>query len=192
MFGDATIDAVSLRAVAREAGLGTRAVTYHFASKRELVAAIVHRRSRSFAKATADGLAVLAEQERTPSVRDVVEAILNPFVTLLRDDPRGALCWIKVFTQLALTEDQLWTDELGTDPNIADLFVSAAARALPELGDEKVQRRAGIAMYSMITILASADRTAYGKPLTAAGLDPDWLEQLIIFTTAGMEGRLDG
>jgi AcrR family transcriptional regulator len=188
MFGDATIDAVSLRAVAREAGLDNRAVTYHFATKRDLVAAIVHRRSRPFAVATAGGLAALAEQTEAPSVRDVVEAVLRPFVVLLRDDPPGALRWIKVFTQLALTEDELFVAELGTEPGIAALFVSAAARALPELGDENVQRRAGIAMYSMITSLAGADRAAYGRPLTETGLDPDWLEELIVFTTAGLRG----
>lgn len=191
MFGDATIDAVSLRAVAREAGCGTRAVTYHFASKRDLVAAIIHRRSPAFAAHTADGLAALAARERTPSVRDVVEAILNPFVTLLRNDPPAASRWIKVFTQLALTEDKLWSDELGTDPSITELFLAAAARALPELSDEKVQRRAAIAMYSMITMLASVDRSAYGQPLTDTGLDPDWLEQLTVFTTAGLLGNTE-
>lgn len=189
MFGESTIDAVSLRAVAREAGLGARAVTYHFDSKRDLVAAVIGRRSGPFARATADGLAALAEQDRTPSVRDVVEAILNPVTSLLGEDPRGGLCWMKVFTQLALTEDQLWTNELGADPSIAELFLAAATRAMPELGEEKAQRRAGIAMYSMITILASADRAAYGKPLTENGLDPEWVEQLIVFTAAGMRGE---
>jgi len=70
-------------------------------------------------------------------------------------------------------------------------FVTAAGRALPEIGDEKVQRRAGIAMYSMITMLANTDRTAYGQPLGPDGLDPDWVEQLVIFTTAGLQGRID-
>lgn len=191
MFGDATIDAVSLRAVAREAGLGTRAVTYHFASKRDLVAAVVHRRSGPFARATEAGLTALVNQQDPPSVRDVVESILIPFVTMLGEDPRGALRWIKVFTQLVLTEDELFFDQLGTNPSITELFVSATARALPEISDEKVQRRAGIAMYSMITSLAGADRLAYGQALGEAGLDPDWVEQLVVFTTAGLQGRIE-
>lgn len=62
MFGDATIGAVSLRAVAREAGLGTRAVTYHFRSKRDLVAAIIDRRAPAFTLQTVTGLAALGEQ----------------------------------------------------------------------------------------------------------------------------------
>lgn len=189
MFGDATIGAVSLRAVAREAGLGTRAVTYHFPSKRDLVAAIIDRRAPAFTLQTVTGLAALGEQETAPSVRDVVEAILNPFIALLRHDPYGASRWIKVFTQLALTEDQLWSDLLGSDPSITDLFLRAASRAIPDLSDTMVQRRAGIAMYSTITMLASVDRSAYGQPLSDTGLEPDWVEQLVIFTTAGLLGR---
>jgi len=177
--------------VARQAGLGTRAVTYHFPSKRDLVAAVMRRRAPALGQPMAERLAALTRSETAPSVRDVVEAILVPFVNLLREDPRGVLRWIKVFAQLALTKDQIWADELGTDPSIADLFVTAAGRALPEIGDEKVQRRAGIAMYSMITMLANTDRTAYGQPLGADGLDPDWVEQLVIFTTAGLQGRID-
>lgn len=190
MFGDATIDAVSLRAVAREAGVGTRAVTYHFPSKRDLVAAVLRRRSPALAQATADGLSALAGREMAPSVRDVVEAILAPMVSMLREDPRR-LRWMKVFSQLALTEDQIWADDLGGDPSITELFLAAAGRALPEISDEKVQRRAGIAMYSMLTVLASTDLTAYGQPLGPDGLDPDWVEQLVIFTTAGLQGRID-
>jgi AcrR family transcriptional regulator len=190
MFGDATIDAVSMRAVARAAGLGTRAVTYHFPSKRDLVAAVLKRRLPVVAQATTEGLADLAQRKAAPSVRDIVEAILSPYVEMLREDPRGVLRWIKVFNQLALTEDRIWTDEFGADPSFPDLFLAAAARALPDIGDLKVQRRAAIAMYSMITMLACADRAAYGHPLGPKGLDPDWVEQLVVYTTAGLQGRI--
>jgi AcrR family transcriptional regulator len=191
LFGDATIDAVSMRSVAREAGLGTRAVTYHFPSKPDLVAAVLHRRLPAVAEATIEGLAALAKRRAAPSVRDVVETILTPYVTMLHREPRGVLRWIKVFNQLALTEDRIWTDELGVDPSFPDLFLSACGRALPDISDEKVQRRAAIAMYSMITMLASVDRAAYGHPLGPDGLDPEWVEQLVVFTAAGLQGHID-
>ena len=191
MFGDATIDAVSMRAVAREAGLGTRAVTYHFPSKHDLVTAVWQRRVPVAAKATIDGLLALIHRRAAPTLREVVEAILSPYVNMLQEDPRGVLRWIKVFHQLALTEDRMWTEEFGVDPSFPDLFLTAAARALPDIGDPKVQRRAAIAMYSMISMLASADRAAYGHPLGPGGLDPEWVEQLVIFTTAGLQGRMD-
>lgn len=59
-----------------------------------------------------------ADQRRAgPSVRDVVEAILTPYVNMPREEPRAVLRWIKVFNQLALTEDRIWTDEFGVDPS---------------------------------------------------------------------------
>lgn len=191
LFGDATIDAVSMRAVAREAGLGTRAVTYHFPSKSDLVEAVLKRRLPVVAAATSEGLAALIERKPAPSVRDLVETILTPYVDLLAKEPRPVLRWIKVFNQLALTEDQVWTDEFGIAPSFPELFLAAASRALPDISDENVQRRAAIAMYSMISMLASADRAAYGHPLGPRGLDPDWVEQVVIFTTAGLQGRID-
>lgn len=192
MFGEASIDAVSLRAVAREAGLGTRAVTYHFASKRDLVEAVIMRRMPALVQTGYDTLSAMVRRETVPSVREVVEAILMPFVTMFREDPYDGLRWMKVYTQLALTEDQIWADVLDTDPSITELLIAAACRALPEFSQGKVQRRGGIAMYSMITMLASSDLTAYGQPLGPDGLDPDWVEQLVIFTSAGLRGRIDG
>jgi len=59
------------------------------------------------------------------------------------------------------------------------------------MSDDKVQRRAGIAMYAMITVLANTDRTAYGQPLGPDGLDPEWVEQLVVFTTAGLQGQVN-
>ena len=191
LFGDATIDAVSMRAVAREAGLGTRAVTYHFPSKSDLVEAVLKRRLPVVAQATSEGLATLVERKAAPSVRDLVETILTPYVDMLRKEPRPVLRWIKVFNQLALAEDQVWTDEFGVDPSFPELFLAAAARALPDISDVNVQRRAALAMYSMISMLASADRAAYGHPLGTRGLDPEWVEQVVIFTTAGLQGRID-
>jgi AcrR family transcriptional regulator len=190
MFGDAAIDAVSLRAVAREAGLGNRAVPYHFPTKADLVTAVLRRRSAPLARTFTDSLSQLVRRETAPTVRDIVEAILMPFVELFREDPRGMLRWTKVYSQLALTEDQIWASDLGTDPSITDLFLGAAGRALPDINDEKFLRRVGIAMYSMISILAGTDLPAYGQPLGPDGLDPDWVEQLVIFITAGLQGHV--
>ena len=69
---------------------------------------------------------------------NVVEAIRAPYVNMLREEPRAVLRWIKVFNQLALTEDRIWADEFGADPSFLDLFLSATARALPDISDEKV------------------------------------------------------
>lgn len=188
MFGDLTVDAVSLRAVAREAGVTARSVTYHFPTKRDLVAAVIRRRSAGVAVAVAAGLELLGAAGEPVRTRAVVEAVLQPFVDVLREHPRDGVRWLKTFTRLALAEDQIWLEELGADPGMTELFVRTAGVAIPGLDTECVRQRVGIAMFSMITALAGSDLAAYGRPLGPDGLDPQWVEQLVAFTSAGLEG----
>jgi hypothetical protein len=88
-------------------------------------------------------------------IRSVVEAILGPFVDILDGDPEGGLRWMKIFSQLALAEDQLRADELGTDLSVTELFLAAASRAIPDIDEPDAQRRAAIAMYSMVMVLVA-------------------------------------
>ncbi|OBG88790.1 hypothetical protein A5699_16040 [Mycobacterium sp. E802] len=188
MFAEMSIGAVSLRGVAREAGVANRAVAYHFTSKRDLVAAVAHRRSREIFPDTAERLHVLAK-ETDITVRDVVEALVAPHVRLLELDPVGGLRWLKVMTQLALDDDPIWIQEMAMEPSLAELFVVAARRAVPDLKTAKVRQRTTLAIFSMISALAGSDLAAYGRPLTGEGLDPQWLDQLIEFTCGGLRGN---
>lgn len=191
MFGESSIGAVSLRSVARTAGVANRSVMYHFPAKRDLVSAVVHRRSADITPAIAGNLAALVETPGQVGVRDVVEALLRPHVALLAREPVHGLSWLKVMTQLALDDDPIWRNALDGDPALPELFVAAAGRAIPDLHTTKVQQRAALAMYSMIAALASADLAAYRSPLGPDGLDPGWLEQLVEFTCGGLRGSGD-
>jgi AcrR family transcriptional regulator len=191
MFAQASIDSVSMRAVARETGVAPRAVVHHFPTKGDLIAAVVQRRSRPIAEATSHRLRVLVDTANQVHVREVVEAVVMPYVEMLDAEPVSGLHWMRLFSQLALNDHEIWLDELGTDPSLTDLFVAAASRAIPGLQTYDVRLRAGIAMFSMTAALASADRPAYGRPLSPDGLDRRWLNQLIEFTSGGMRGITD-
>ncbi|WP_205473262.1 TetR/AcrR family transcriptional regulator [Nocardioides sp. SYSU D00038] len=188
LFGDTSPEGVSLRAIAREAGVAPAALTYWYPAKHDLVAAVVQRRSRPVAVRMRELLDVLVAADRvTP--RQVVAAVLQPLVDVLDADPVGGLSWMKLFARLGLDEDPLWVAELGDDQELSAAFLTAATRALPTF-DDALARRTGIAMYSMLTALASVDHAAYGRPLGPTGLDPAWAEQLAVFTTAGMVGAV--
>lgn len=191
MFGESTIGAVSLRSVARAAGVANRSVMYHFPTKRDLIAAVAHRRSSDITPAIAGHLSALVSAPGDIGVRDVVESLLRPHVALLEHDPVHGLSWLKVMTQLALVDDPIWRESLDGDPGLPELFVAAAGRAIPGLDTVAVQQRAALAMYSMIAALAGADLAAYRRPLGPGGLDPEWLEQLIEFTCGGLRGSGD-
>ncbi|MGV0811065.1 helix-turn-helix domain-containing protein [Mycolicibacterium boenickei] len=188
MFAETSIGAVASRAVAREAGVAGRAVAYHFPAKRDLVVAVAMRRAPTVFDAAVQELVRVGESRAEIGVRDVVEALVAPYVRLLDDDPVGGLSWIKVMNQLALDEDQIWLDQLAGTPSLPELFFAAAGRAVPDIQSGEGRQRSTIAIFSMIGALASSDLSLYGCPLGSEGLDRGWLDQLIQFTSGGLRG----
>jgi AcrR family transcriptional regulator len=184
LFGTAGVDVVSLRSVARAAGVAPAALTHHFPSKRALVEAVVLRRGRPVGDAVRERLGGLQGRDDL-ATRDLVEAVLLPFVDELDREPVRAVRWLKILVNLALNEDEIVTRELVGDVDVTALFLNAA-QAIPALRGTAAER-AGIAMFSMLTALAGADLGGYGKPIGPDGLDPAYVEQLALFTSGGLE-----
>jgi AcrR family transcriptional regulator len=184
-FGTAGVEVVSLRGVAREAGVAPAALTHHFPSKRALVEAVVLRRARPVGDGVRARLAAL-QGRGDVTARDLVDAVLVPFVEELDREPVGAVRWLKILVTLALNEDEIVMNELVNEVDVTALFVGAAA-STPGLRDSVVGQRAGIAMFSMLTALAGADLGGYGRPIGPDGLDPAYVEQLAAFTSGGLE-----
>ncbi|BBX28044.1 TetR/AcrR family transcriptional regulator [Mycolicibacterium alvei] len=189
MFAEASIGAVASRAVAREAGVASRAVAYHFPAKRDLVSEVVRRRAPMVFQAAVQELVRVAESGNEIGVCDVVEALVSPYVKLLDEDPVGGLRWLKVMNQLALEEGQIWLDQLAGTPSLPELFFAAAGRAVPDIQTREGQQRSTIAILGMIGALASSDLALYGRPLGPGGLDRGWVHQLVRFTGSGLCGK---
>jgi AcrR family transcriptional regulator len=185
LFGTAGVEVVSLRAVARAAGVAPSALTHHFPSKRALVEAVVLRRARPVGDDVRRRLGELRDRQDL-TARDLVEAVLIPFVDELNREPVRAVRWLKILVTLALNEDEIVSKELVNDVDVVELFLGAA-QAVPGLGDTVVGQRAGIAMFSMLTALAGADLGGYGRPIGPNGLDPAYVEELAVFTSGGLE-----
>lgn len=193
LYGEKSIDGVSLRSITREAGVGSAAVFYHFESKEQLTRAVVERRATRYN----DGIrerctAIIAAPE--PTVRDLVDAILVPLTEMINDDPAGALAWLKTYSWLAQVQDPVYLDLVRAEPRVDRLFLRAMERVL---GDGEplpaaVQRRGGIALFSIMQALSRADTSGFGSgALGNGGLDPEYVEQLGIFATAGLIGAVD-
>ena len=161
------------------------ALTHHFPSKRALVEAVVLRRGRPVGDDVRRRLADLQGRDDL-TARDLVDAVLVPFVDELDREPVRAVRWLKILVTLALNEDEIVMKELVEDVDVTALFLTAAA-AVPALRDEALAQRAGIAMFSMLTALAGADLGGYGRPIGPGGLDPAYAEQLALFTAGGLE-----
>jgi len=185
LFGTAGVEVVSMRAVARAAGVAPAALTHHFPSKRALVEAVVLRRGRPVGDGVRARLGELQDRDDL-TARHLVDAVLMPFVEELDREPVGAVRWLKILVTLALNEDEIVTNELVNGVDVTDLFLRASA-SVPTLRDNVFGQRAGIAMFSMLTALAGADLGGYGRPIGPGGLDPAYVEQLALFTSGGLE-----
>jgi AcrR family transcriptional regulator len=165
------------------------ALTHHFATKRALVEAVVMRRGRDLGDEVRRRLHGLQSQSEV-SCRDLVDAVLIPFVDEINRDPESGVRWLRIVITLALNGDEVIgvaiADQGAGLGDIATLFVTAAS-AVPHLDDAAVELRAPIAMFSMLTALAAADLGGYGRPIGPAGLDPEYVEQLALFTSSGLQ-----
>ncbi|MGO4258094.1 TetR/AcrR family transcriptional regulator [Marmoricola sp. RAF53] len=184
LFGTEGVDAVSLRSVARAGGVAPAALTHHFPTKRDLLDAVVKRRGEEVAEAIRARLAALQGRDDL-TTRELVEAVLMPFVEAVNADPVRAIHWLRIVITIALNGDEIVAGMVAGDGDIADLF-TAAATGVPDLPPNAVELRAPIAMFSMLTALATADLGGYGRPIGAAGIDPEFVDQLALFTSSGL------
>jgi len=190
MAGETNPDAVSLRAIAREANVAPRALSYHFATKRSLLEAVVRRRSGVISENILERLDALAGLPGEVSVRAVVEAVLVPIVELIEREPVGGVRWMRVFSTLSRDDDPTHVVEVGFDPEVARRYFELIERASGVVRDEGVRRRIGLGMLSMLEVLSRVDHPAYGHPLQGDRLDPEFVHQLLIFTSAGIAGHI--
>ncbi|MCZ4497580.1 MAG: TetR family transcriptional regulator [Marmoricola sp.] len=188
LFGTDGVDNVSMRSVAREAGVAPAALTHHFPNKRALVEAVVMRRGRALGDEVRSRLHGLQSTSEV-SCRDLVDAVLVPFVDEINSEPESGVRWLRIVITLALNGDEVIgvaiADQGAGIGDIATLFIAAASR-VPHLDEAAVELRAPIAMFSMLTALAAADLGGYGRPTGPDGLDPEYVEQLALFTSSGL------
>jgi AcrR family transcriptional regulator len=192
LFGSSSVDGVSLRAVARAAGVAPAALTHYFPDKAALVEEVLRRRADPVGEEVRQRLSALVAAQEDPRPVDLMEAVIRPFVAVLDADPVAGLAWMKLFTALGLVEEPMWLRGVGRAPSIADLYAQVLQRALPDVRGDELYRRVGLAMYSMLNALAGVDLAGYGHPISSEGLDPRFVEQLIVFTSAGLAaGHVD-
>jgi hypothetical protein len=109
-----------------------------------------------------------------------------PFVDEVNRDPVGGVRWLKIVTTIALNGDDIIAAQVAGEGDIADLFLAAAQR-VDALSQEAIELRAPIAMFSMLSVLATANLGGYGRPIGRAGLDPEFVDQLALFTSSGLQ-----
>jgi AcrR family transcriptional regulator len=189
LFAKNGIDGVSVRDITGTAGANSAAVHYHFGSKQDLIAAILHRRMESLGARREELLAALEADEK-PALRDVVVALLKPTVELSRDRRGGGHHYLGFLVAVGEnpTSMHLITDEL--DPLTAR-YLSVLERALPEVPHDAILFRFGAAKDLVNRVLRQGAVREWLKR-HASGDDQVLFDQLVDFLVGAFAAPVHG
>lgn len=139
LFAERGFRGTSVRAITDLAGANLAAVAYHFGSKAELLAVVVRRVVEPINAAQIAGLDRLLARGQDPSVAELVEAFAGPlFDEMPGGDEGGARTSRLIVTILGDPAEEMrsWTG--AAEDAVRDRYLTAFARALPELAPEEL------------------------------------------------------
>jgi AcrR family transcriptional regulator len=120
-------DGVTLRAIARRAGVDLALPNYYFGPKRDLFDAVLFRRAEILNKARLDQLdQCLVESDQAPSVEAIIRAYLEPMLTGEQVEEEG---WKKLLRPHRLCEQLAGMGRAVDDPVLRSARLPLHGRA---------------------------------------------------------------
>jgi AcrR family transcriptional regulator len=176
LFADQGIEAVSIRAVNREAGLGPASVHYHFGTKEALLDAVLHRYGDVVVERIKDRARELAEPEAAHSARELVTMLAEPYLDLVASSGDEGRAWVRLVGRLLQHDPERMLDRPS-----AQLTRTAAARAYPDAAPSDVRRAMRMCLILLVTQLAQTPR---------GGRNPLDVDLLLDFLSGGLHAAL--
>ncbi len=183
LFIERGYEGTSLRAIAASADVNLAATHYHFGSKEKLFAATIHRRVVPINDARIRTLDELADSGRPETVHNVMTAFFQPFLS-----GEMPLQLTRLFSRLygepADFSKALLEREFG---EVADRYIQALGRALPEVSEDELRWRFHFTIGAMIHLLGF--ETPVGVESGRVSME-DRIRKLKNFVVAGfLQGR---
>lgn len=152
------LDGVSIRSILAEAGANTAALHYHFGSKENLVEAILARRGREMNTIRRGMLDVLGAREQPPSTYDIVGAVVDPLLFLLRRDGEAGRSFIRFLARLQTDRTPVHLElEDRYFPDIRKRIARMLRGACPPMTKSQLSERTTMMLDAMLHSLANAD-----------------------------------
>lgn len=150
LFAEQGIDAVSVRAVNRAAGLAAAAVHYHFGSKEALVdAAITYHGTELLGDISAACDDLIAGGGR-PTPLELVETFSLPYRRLLERAPSTGRHWLSMVAQLIQSDDPRIT---ALAAPVTNKLESLVATTFPEASEAQIRVALRITLVTYIQLL---------------------------------------
>jgi AcrR family transcriptional regulator len=152
------VSGISLRAILLKAGANTAALHYHFGSREAVVAAILARRGRRQTLRRLEMLTELEAKSESPSVLDVIDVIVDPFVEMLYEDGEQGRQFIRFLARLQADRARILAEEEKNHfPELRDRLGKLVTLACPHLPEAGLRRRLTMVLDTTLLSLASAD-----------------------------------
>ncbi len=177
LFVEKGFAATSVRAIADLAEVNLAAPNYHFSSKEGLLAATVHRRVGSINEARLTNLDKL-ESGTTPDLPEIIKAFLEPLIDSHPGDELPRLV-ARIYAEPESVIRPLLEKEFG---QVAERFMNALGRVLPEVEDEELRWRFHFLIGAMLHVLNFPAPPGSTEPVDQLEV----LKRLEAFVVAGL------
>jgi len=193
LFATHGFEATSLRAITGEADVNLGAVNYHFATKDDLIVAVLTRRMRPINNrrlALLDKLEAAAGKKPL-TVEQILGAMFRPVLELLTGTTcEGGRSFLRLFGQV-LAEPGDYLEPLIKEEFAEKMtrFYGALGRALPGLSKQEIYWRFHFATGAFVHTVARSqilELTSHGKCRLSSNVD-DTLALIIPFCVAGFK-----
>lgn len=193
LFAEDGFEGVSIRDIAREAGVSLSVVGFHGGSKDDLFLTIFQRRAETLNHARREALAELrARKGDALTRRDILEAYILPYSRMAwSGDPQWA-AYAKLIARIAT--DERWYPRVRDlfDP-IAQEFLAAIVAVDPDAPRDRLAMAFVVSVTAMLSVVSSQMRIhALSRALgTEAPSDPAWTNTVLIdICEGGLENAL--
>ncbi len=169
LFAAEGIEAASLRAIQRRAGVAAGTLQYHFESKDELLEALVAREHAGINRKVVARAAELAARAEPPDAMAIIGAIATPYIEFLAADPERGPGYLMVLAQIVRRDGGMVRRLIG---EVGTLFPELLARAYPQATPEQASAAIAAASRALLFLLAQpGDDPAALVRFVAGGLD---------------------
>ena len=191
LFARSGLEGASLRQITGEANANLAAVNYHFGSKSELVRAVIERRLRPINEERLARLDVLEAAAVAPELRQIVQAFIEPALSLGLSEGREFFVFIaRAHGSPSPELREIVHDEVQL---VAARYGAALGRCLPHLNPEQLFWRVHFVIGALChTVINSELLETVTEGLCRSDDRDNVLQRLVDFSVAGFAGPVLG